>query len=198
VALVAGAGWDLRSPLVDPFCGSGTIVIEAAMMARRMAPGRHRSFAFEEWPSFDSAAWERLIRGADDAVIERCPPIIGSDRDAGAIESALANAATAGVSASVELGRRTVSELVLPARAGWIVSNPPYGRRVGGGDLRDLFDRFGTVLHESAPGWHIALLAPRDVPVSRLRVPLSPAMRTTNGGVSVAVMVGEVPAVVGG
>ena len=56
-AVVLGSGWDARSPLVDPFCGSGTIAIEAAMIARRMAPGRHRSFAFQSWPSFDAAAW---------------------------------------------------------------------------------------------------------------------------------------------
>ena len=91
-ALLMASGWDVRSPLVDPFCGSGTVVIEAALMARRIAPGRHRSFQFMQWPSFDSAAWDRMLKGADADVIERCRVLVGSDRDAGAISAALANA----------------------------------------------------------------------------------------------------------
>ncbi len=96
-AVVLASGWDARSALIDPFCGSGTIAIEAAMIARRMAPGRHRSFAFQAWPSFSAAAWERLLRGADGDVVAKCPPIIASDRDAGAVAAAVANAAAAGV-----------------------------------------------------------------------------------------------------
>ena len=201
-ALVLASGWDAKSPLVDPFCGSGTVAIEAAMIARRMAPGRNRSFAFEQWPSFDADGWQRLLRGADGDVVEKCPPIIASDRDAGAIAAVVENAPRAGVGANVEAVQRTVSDLVLPARAGWLVSNPPYGHRVGGQgggdkDLRNLYDRFGAVLRERATGWHVALLASHDTPVNRLKLPLQPALETANGGIDVTVHAGVVGPYIG-
>ena len=198
-ALVLASEWNLKTPLVDPFCGSGTVAIEAALIARRMAPGRNRAFAFQEWPTFDAGAWERLLRGADGDVVEKCPPIIASDRDEGAIASVVENAARAGVGANVEAVQRTVSDLALPARAGWIVANPPYGHRVGGAgggdrDLRNLYDRFGAVLRERAVGWRVALMAAHDTPVSRLHLPLRPTLATTNGGIEVAVHTGLVGA----
>ena len=70
--------------------------------------------------------------------------IVGSDRDAGAVEAALANAGAAGVGSNVAVRLASVSELELPTRAGWLVTNPPYGERVGGPDLRNLYDRFGA------------------------------------------------------
>jgi putative N6-adenine-specific DNA methylase len=189
----------MKSPLVDPFCGSGTIAIEAALLARRMAPGRNRSFAFQQWPSFEESGWQRVLRGADGDVVEKCPPIIASDRDAGAIAASVENAARAGVAGNVEVVQRTVSDLALPAKPGWIVSNPPYGHRVGGQgggdrDLRNLYDRFGAVLRERAVGWQVALLAAHDTPVARMHLPLRPTLATTNGGIEVAVQTGPVEA----
>jgi putative N6-adenine-specific DNA methylase len=192
-ALIMASGWDVRRPLVDPFCGSGTVLVEAAMMARRMSPGRHRVFQCMEWPSFDPAGWERLVKGADADVIERCPPIVGSDRDEGSVAAALDNAATAGVGTDVVVERRSASELSLPARAGWLISNPPYGHRVGGPDVRDLYDRFGAVLRERASGWHVGLMASTDTPVARLHLPLVPELSTSNGGIPVSVHTGVVP-----
>jgi putative N6-adenine-specific DNA methylase len=192
VALLTAGEWDVRKPLVDPFCGSGTIAIEAAMIARRMAPGRHRSFSFMKWPSFDQNAWDRLLKGADNDVIERCPVIVATDRDEGAVAAALHNAASAGVADNVVVERRSVSDLALPDRAGWLVSNPPYGSRVGGPDVRDLYDRFGAVLRERAVGWHVALLASRDTPIARMHLPLVPMLETSNGGIHVAVHTGTV------
>ena len=110
-AVVVASGWDAKRPFVDPFCGSGTLLVEAAMIARRMAPGRHRAFAFQQWPSFDDDRWQRLLRGADADVIDRCPEIVGSDRDAGAVEAALANAEAAGVGSNVAVRLASVSEL---------------------------------------------------------------------------------------
>ena len=97
--------------------------------------------------------------------------------------------------------QRAVSDLVLPARAGWLVSNPPYGHRVGaaapggapGNDLRNLYDRFGAVLRERAAGWHVALLAAHDTPVARMQLPLRPTLATSNGGIDVELHTGLVP-----
>ena len=90
-----------------------------------------------------------------------------------------------------------MSDLVLPPRAGWLVSNPPYGHRVGGQgggdrDLRNLYDRFGAVLRERGAGWHVALLAAHYTPVARMQLPLRPTLATTNGGIDVAVQTGLV------
>lgn len=200
-ALVISSGWDRRSPVVDPFCGSGTVLVEAAMLARRMAPGRHRSFAFERWPSFDAAGWQRLLDGADADVVERCPPLIGSDRDGGAVEATLANSASAGLSGRVEVSQRSVSDLTTPrvdGRRGWVICNPPYGERLGRPgdgprDLVPLFDRFGAVLAQHFAAWRVALLVPDEVPVGHTRLSFESVLRTSNGGIPVAVKAATVP-----
>lgn len=192
-ALLVTSGWDARKPLVDPFCGSGTVLVEAAMVARRMAPGRHRTFQFMHWPSFDEAGWARLCKGADGDVIDRCPPLLGGDRDAGAVAATLANAASAGVGAQVAVHQQAVSELVLPTAKGWVVTNPPYGERVGGTDVRDLYARFGAVLRDGGAGWHVAVLASSRTPVDQMRLPLVPVLSLSNGGIPVAVHTGTVP-----
>lgn len=196
--LVLASGWDARSPLIDPFCGSGTIAIEAAMIARRMSPGRHRSFTFQTWQAFDAGAFERVLRGADGDVVAKCPPIVASDRDEGAVAAAVDNAAAAGVGDAIEVAVRSVSDLAVPAgRPGWIVCNPPYGVRVGGAgagsDLRNLYARFGDVVRQRAGGWRVALLAPADVPVGQARLPFESVLETSNGGLPVAVRVATVP-----
>ena len=195
-AAVLAAGWDLKSPLVDPFCGSGTIPIEAALLARRVPPGRHRSFAFETWPSFDAGRWARLLDAADADVLDRSIEIVGSDRDEGAVVAATANAERAGVDDTVSFRRASISELTLPGRRGWIVTNPPYGVRIGGGDVRDLFDRLRAVLRERASGWHVGLVAGAGAPVERLGiVPTGEAVQTTNGGLPIRLVSATVPTV---
>ncbi|MBI3360291.1 MAG: class I SAM-dependent RNA methyltransferase [Chloroflexi bacterium] len=136
--MILASGWDAASPLFDPFCGSGTIPIEAALLANNIPPGGARRFAFMDWPNFDAALWESLTN--DDARhTDPFPPIIASDRDAGAIEAAQANADRAGVADCIEFTRRAVSAIEPPPGPGWIVTNPPYGVRVSENkDLRNL------------------------------------------------------------
>ncbi|MFM8311152.1 MAG: class I SAM-dependent RNA methyltransferase [Ilumatobacteraceae bacterium] len=191
-ALLAASGWQPTAPLVDPFCGSGTVLIEAAMAARRLAPGRHRSFAAEHWPSFDEAAWRRIVAGVDADVIERCPPIAGSDRDEGAVAAARDNARRAGVAGDVEVRHAAISDVVPPpgGRRGWLVSNPPYGERVSGGrSLVPLYGALGGVLRDSFASWHWALLAAQSVPLQATGIEWTEALRTSNGGIPVRVMV---------
>jgi len=96
-AMVMASGWDMTSPFLDPFCGSGTIPIEAALLARRVPAGYSRRFAFMDWPNFDSKFWNELLAHAGKAIASDIPKIIASDRDAGAIQAAQANAERAGV-----------------------------------------------------------------------------------------------------
>ncbi|MEZ5219131.1 MAG: hypothetical protein R2715_21705 [Ilumatobacteraceae bacterium] len=187
--LLAHSGWDRKRPVVDPFCGSGTIAIEAALTARRVAAGIDRTFAFQQWPSFDAAAYERMRNGARADEVPGKATIVAADRDEGAIAAARSNAERAGVADAIEFRVASISDLTLPQRPGWIVTNPPYGNRVGDDDLRNLYDRFATVLHERAAGWQVELISVHPETggalVDRLRLPIEDRVTTNNGGIPV-------------
>ena len=194
-ALLHAAGWTGDTALVDPLCGSGTIPIEAALMAARIAPGiataerKPRAYAFEQWPDFDRAVWEEVVTAARNAVRPVTLPIIGSDRDAGAISAARANAARAGVEGDVEFRRATLDELALPGEHGHLVTNPPYGVRVGDRrDLHALYAALGRKVAGSRPGWSITLLAADDGLAAATRLPLEERLATRNGGIPVRVL----------
>jgi len=122
-------------------------------------------------------------------------PIVGADRDAGAIEAATGNAARAGVLDDITFRRAAVSALEPPPGPGVIVTNPPYGVRVGRSrDLRDLYARLGQVLRRRCPGWRVALLSARAELAAQTKLDLSTALSTTNGGLRVRLLTGSVPA----
>ena len=196
-AMLAASGWDDASPLVDPLCGSGTIPIEAAMRARRLAPGADRTFAMERWPTVARTLGEQVRAELAERELARTDAvIIGSDRDAGAIVAATSNAERAGVADDVRWAERSLSAAQFPeSPKGWIVTNPPYGVRVGEADrVRDLWAQLGNVLRERAAGWKLALLSPDAALERQLRIPMRVAATTSNGGIPVRVMVGDVPA----
>lgn len=191
-ALVLASGWEPGAPIADPFCGSGTIPIEAAMIAANIAPGRDRDFRFRQWPGYDEVAWQRILERAKAG--ERTPEqsIVGADRSAAAIRAAEGNARRAGVEAFTEFVQMDAREIE-PAGSepGFIVSNPPYGVRLGDRDeVRQLSREFGQVLASRFTGWRVGLLTggPGTVP----GVALEERFRTTNGGLPVRFMVGEV------
>jgi putative N6-adenine-specific DNA methylase len=195
-AMLAASEWDRTSPLVDPLCGSGTIPIEAALAARHIAPGAHRLFAMERWPTTpaglaDDVRAELLARETG----RHTGAIVGTDRDAGAIAAATANAERAGVSADLMLAVQSLSSVMLPAAPrGWIVTNPPYGVRVGDADrVRDLWAQLGNLLRARGSGWRLALLSPDPALERQLRIPLRAAASLSNGGIPVRIMVGDVP-----
>lgn len=202
--ILLAAQWAPTRPLLDPFCGAGTLPIEAALLARRLAPGRGRSFAYMHWPAFDATAWQGLLEEADAQALPAdtaLPPIVGSDRDAGAIAAAVANAERAGVAGDVAFTQRPVSALephaAGGAEPGWVVTNPPYGRRVRGGpDLRALYARFGDVLRQQCSGWQVAMLAadPSLAAATGLRFDLGRSVDLVNGGLPVTLMRARVPA----
>jgi putative N6-adenine-specific DNA methylase len=200
-ALLMASGWDGRAPLLDPMCGSGTVAIEGALLARGIPPGladasrEPRAFAFREWPEFDRALWETVVaRGRATIRNETPAPIHGSDRDSGAIEAARSNAARAGVGDDVRLEVRPVSAIEPPAGPGWLVTNPPYGVRVGESDrVRDLYAALGHVAREKLAGWTLALLSAERRLEAQVGFPLDEALRTRNGGIPVRVVAGRVP-----
>ena len=193
-AMLMGAGWDGNTPLVDPMCGSGTISIEAAMMARRMAPGLGRHFVFEQWPGHDGALWRTLQAEAALAVLPRAlVEIVASDRDAGAVEATRANAERARVSEDLSIIKQSLSDMLPPPGPGLVVVNPPYGIRVGDKKpLRNLFAQLGNVVRARAPGWRLAMLsADRDLE-RQVQLPFTEQWKSTNGGIPVRLITAEV------
>ena len=183
--MLLASGWTPELPLLDPFCGSGTIPIEAALIARHMAPGRRREFAFFGWPQFDRAEWAALLDQADSAAIDRTPASIqGSDRDDGAIAASSANADRAGVSAAIEFTARAVSAIE-PQGVGHVITNPPYGQRVGEGDMRNLYAQFGKVLRTKCAGWRVAMLSSEVQWEHSTGLKFQPLLRFSNGGIKV-------------
>ncbi|MEO8562540.1 MAG: class I SAM-dependent RNA methyltransferase [bacterium] len=194
-ALLIASEWDGVAPLLDPLCGSGTIPIEGALLARRIPPGARRTFAAERWPGVSATVGAAVRSELAEGELGSAPgPIVASDRDAGAIEAARANAERAGVGSDVELAIHSVSALTIPAGpTGWIVTNPPYGVRVGDSDrVRDLWAQFGRVLREKAPGWRVAILSPDPALERQLQLPLRVVGSTSNGGIPIRIVVGRV------
>jgi len=145
-------GYDGEGPLADPMCGSGTLAVEAALIATRTAPGLARGFAFERWPRFDFGPLRRARERAIAARRAAPSPILASDVDPLAIDAARRHAGAAGVGEAVRVERRDVRDLDLPP--GWlIVSNPPYGKRLGEvGPLREVYSALGDALKHGAAG----------------------------------------------
>ena len=186
-AILLGAHWKGDTPLVDPMCGSGTIPIEAAHIARRLAPGRNRTFAFQRWPNADEQMWKTLLDEARAGERPTSPVAIeGSDRDEGAIDAAKANAKRAGVADDIEFDARAISALPAAEPPGLIASNPPYGVRVGETDrLRNLYAQLGNVVRAKRPGWMLALLSADRTLERQLHLDLDEKFRTRNGGIPV-------------
>jgi putative N6-adenine-specific DNA methylase len=197
-ALLMASGWDTSTPLLDPFCGSGTIPIEAALMRLGLPPGLNRRFAFMDWPGFDQAAFsdQRSAVGNLQSTIfnqQSSIGILASDRDAGAIRMVHENAARAGVEDAIEIKCQAVSSITPPPEPGWVVTNPPYGVRLSqGSDLRNLYAQFGNVLRRQCPGWNVAVLCNDPVLLGQMQLELDTSLGFVNGGIGVKVARGMV------
>lgn len=167
-------GYDGGEPVVDPMCGSGTFVLEAAEIAAGLRPGRTRSFAFEDFATFDAAAWARM-RASE----PRPRPALrfhGSDRDDGAVRMCRANAARAGVTDITDFRRQTISELTPPeGPPGLVIVNPPYGARIGERPLlRSLYAALGKTLRDGFAGWRVGLVTSDTALARATGLPFAP------------------------
>jgi putative N6-adenine-specific DNA methylase len=176
--IVRLSGWTPGEALLDPMCGSGTIVIEAALMALNMAPGARRNFGFEKLSNFDRAAWERLRVAAKTHERIREPlPIFGSDLYGDELKTARANVTAAGLDNVVQLKQANVLEMPAPAPGGVIVTNPPYGVRLGEtNELADFYPKLGDALKQRFSGWR-AYIFTGDPQLAKL-IRLSASKRT--------------------
>ena len=178
--------YDSKETVVDPMCGSGTFVIEAAEIAAKLKPGRHRSFAFEQIKSFDETKWAELKSKSRNATPTQ--KFYGSDRDAGAIASSIANAERAGVLAFTSFTKRPISDLVPPeGLPGLVIINPPYGTRIGDKKpLYALYGALGITLSERFKGWRVGLVTTDSSLAKATGLPFAnPGKSISHGGLSV-------------
>ncbi len=194
--LLIASNWDRNSPLIDPFCGSGTIAIEAVLLANQIPPGISRKFAFMDWPNFQDKLWSDIV--SNQQLVPFGTPlasghqIFASDRDAGAIRIAKCNAERAGVAQYIEFSQCSVSAIE-PVGKGWIVTNPPYGIRVHENkDLRNLYAQLGNVMRSKCSGWQFAIMCNDQSLLHQLKIPLDTSLSLLNGGISVRVGRGAV------
>jgi putative N6-adenine-specific DNA methylase len=153
------SGWDRQSPFIDPMCGSGTIPIEAAMMAWNIPPGIYRKqFAFEKWPDFDDGLLGRIYNQEHPEPDEK-PVIIGSDISAGAVGIARTNAGNAFLGKKIGFKISSFESLVPPVGHGVLVTNPPYGERIKQENLKAFHSVMGDVLKNRYPGYTAYILS---------------------------------------
>lgn len=170
-ALLLKARWprdaEEGNTLMDPMCGSGTLLIEGAMMAGDIAPNLSRSyFGFENWLQHDAFLWRDLLTNAHErkeAGLKTLPPIVGSDVDPIALSLARENLERAGLLDVVELEQKSVKQIrALDDEIGLLITNPPYGERLGGEETaRRVYSQIGDVLREHFPGWRAAIFTGR-------------------------------------
>lgn len=155
------SGWDGVGPLLDPMCGSGTLAIEAAMMALGIPPGHARGFGFERLVGFDSRAWKEVRDAAlERAAAPRTLPVYARDRYGDELKRARANLEAAGLSGCVELKQADVLETSAPAERGVLVANPPYGARLGEDKaLAEFYPKLGDTLKKYYAGWRCYLFS---------------------------------------
>lgn len=172
------SGWQAGQPLLDPMCGSGTFLLEAAMMALNMAPGLKRDFGFEKLKNFESDTWKKIKNTA----LKNVKPVTfqklyGSDSDLRAVRVAKQNLTEAGLAEAVQLAQTNITEVTPPADNGVLVANPPYGVRIGEDEeLALLYPKMGETLKRRFAGWNTYFLT-NDLRLPKL-MRLTPSKRT--------------------
>lgn len=158
--LIKMTGWDPMTNFIDPMCGTGTFLIEAALMAKNKAPGLlHDDYGIQKWPSFRSTLWKSLQDEAREMVRKDVDWIFGSDFNDRAIDSTIQNLKKARLSKNVKVRVGHVEHIYVPEGTGLIIMNPPYGERIGDSNtLKDLYPRIGNMLKRNAKGYKAAVL----------------------------------------
>ena len=198
--LIALTGWDGTVPLLDPLCGSGTLLIEAVAMALGRAPGllaagaggapQPRRFSLRRWPDFEADLWQQEVEAARDlardTLADGTPlaPVIGVERDPEVLAQARANVQAAGLERWIELRQGDARDIMPPETPGVLVCNPPYGARLGADDdLEGLYAELGAMLKQRCGGWSLWLLSGNPELTGALRMKASRRIPVSNGGI---------------
>lgn len=182
-AMVLISGWKGDVPLIDPFCGSGTIPIEGALIAANLPPGRNRKFAFMEWKDFDAELWKELLKEADNKRREVKVPILGFDIEPKAVECSERNSERAGVSEFVQFKNLSFPEVEFERVL--IVTNPPYGVRLPARQVKTIYSRLGDWIVRQFKECELYFLSPSRKLVERTGLNAELLTYFSNGGITV-------------
>jgi putative N6-adenine-specific DNA methylase len=157
--LIRLSGWDPETTFIDPMCGTGTFLIEAALMAKKKAPGLlHNKYSIRRWPDFRQFLWREVQSEAREMVRQDVDYIFGSDIDPKAIDSTIKNLKMARLTQNVKVRTGVVEHIFIPEKPGLIIMNPPYGERIGEmTDLQELYPKIGNMVKHKAKGYKVAI-----------------------------------------
>ena len=176
------SGWDGKTDLVDPMCGSGTFLIEAALIAANIAPGVYRNdYAFQQWPDYDEELYNKIYND-DSAEREFTHKIYGSDIEGKAIAIARANVKSAGMSKYIELERRDIKDIEQVPPGGTLISNPPYGERLNVADIEQFYDDLGFTFKHTFKGYNVWLICQDKEQYFKIGLKPSVKYALNNGG----------------
>lgn len=180
--IILRSGWRGDCTFVDPMCGSGTFLIEAALIAANINPGIYRKgFAFERWADYDQELFERLYNDDSNEREVKCK-IYGADISPKAVEVARANIKSAGVAKHIELERKAIiSWTEAPKPVGVLITNPPYGERISAPDMDNLYQSIGAQLKHVFVGYHAWILGYRDEYFAKIGLAPSEKVDILNG-----------------
>ena len=184
--LIRLTGWDGSIPLVDPLCGSGSLLLEAANLSLGVPPGINRSFVFQYWKDFDERIWieEKNFANAKQQRKQTSPELIGCEIDKDTFEDAKLNICSAKLQNSIEIYNKHFRELKLPNKKGIIICNPPYGKRVGfQSDLEELYREIGSFCKSHASGWDLWVLSGNPQLTKYLKLKANKKIPLSNGGI---------------
>ena len=176
------SGWDGKTDLIDPMCGSGTFLIEAALIGANIAPGVYRdSYAFQQWPDYDEELFNKIYND-DSGEREFTHKIYGSDIEGKAIAIARANVKNAGLIKYIELERRDINDIEQVPEGGTLISNPPYGERLNVDDIEALYHDMGYKFKHTFKGYNVWLICYNDDLYYKVGLKPSVRYKLNNGG----------------
>ena len=181
--IILKSGWKGDTPLIDPMCGSGTFLIEAALIAANINPGVYRKhFTFENWKDFDAALFDRLYND-DSNERDVNVKLYGADISPKAIEIAARNIKSAGVGRMIELETKPLSAWDEAPANGTIISNPPYGERISADDMEGLYEMIGSKLKNVFKGYHAWIIAAKNEYINKIGLAPSQKIPVLNGAI---------------
>ncbi len=181
--LVLLSGWDRRSNLVDPMCGSGTILIEAALLAANIPPGSFQAeFGFEKWKNFDQELWDNIYDVAMNKITDFAPPILGSDISKHVARKAVINVNEANLKNRIKIENHAFADLPAPEGGGVLILNPPYGERMDKDeDINEVYKSIGNTLKQKWAGYDAWIITSNLEAAKHIRLNPKPKIKLFNG-----------------
>ncbi|MBF2056682.1 MAG: class I SAM-dependent RNA methyltransferase [Cyanobacterium sp. T60_A2020_053] len=184
-AIIKMSNWTPDLPFFDPLCGSGTLPLEATLIALNIAPGLYRrGFAFQQWADYDADLWEKMFREAETQEKDLQPLIMGSDADEDVILQAKNNARACGFADKIKFSQQRLADIEAPADHGILICNPPYGKRLGDTEqLIPLYKMLGDVMKQRFRGWTAYILSGNKELTKKVGLRTSARIPIDNGGI---------------